>query len=134
MLVRAQMLFVVGMEPMQLLRYTLSLRGGHRNISLGVGSLQSLKSQLDRLQQEKESLDIRLGSLASVHQETLQQLRPDLLDVLLLELAQLQNRPGWPVKKKKKKSRQGCHFLVWHARLVIFLCGNDNKAMHIIIV
>ena len=27
--------------------------------------------------------------------------RPDLLDVLLLELAQLQNRPGWPVKKKK---------------------------------
>ena len=30
-------------------------------------------------------------------------IRPDLLDVLLLELAQLQNRPGWPVKKKKKK-------------------------------
>ena len=29
-------------------------------------------------------------------------IRPDLLDVLLLELAQLQNRPGWPVKKKKK--------------------------------
>ena len=29
--------------------------------------------------------------------------RPDLLDVLLLELAQLQNRPGWLVKKKKKK-------------------------------
>ena len=25
------------------------------------------------------------------------------VDVLLLELAQLQNRPGWPVKKKRKK-------------------------------
>ena len=48
--------------------------------------------------------------------------RPDLLDVLLLELAQLQNRPGWPVKKKKKKStrlsfsslaRETSHFLMW---------------------
>ena len=32
--------------------------------------------------------------------------RPDLLDVLLLELAQLQNRPGWPVKKIGKKKKK----------------------------
>ena len=37
-------------------------------------SLRSLKSELESLQLEKDTLDTQLGSLASVHQETLQQL------------------------------------------------------------
>ena len=48
-------------------------------------------------------------------------IRPDLLDILLLELAQLQNSPGWPVKKINKKVDKAVIFFLLRG-------GNDKKA------
>ena len=52
--------------------------------------------------------------------------RPDLLDVLLLELAQLQIRPGWPFKKKKKKKWTKLSFSSPPSRRTLDPCGPQD--------